>query len=117
MITQRPSIDSWLELTQHPDPQVRRRAVASACSCHIKTNRQQIWDRLLAMAEDSDSRVRSYVVHNLVDGSPSVRKDEVVATLERMQHDADPNLRRRVRRLVAYYRRTGTVNAGKAMGL
>ena len=69
------------------------------------------------MTEDPDSSVRSYVVHNLVDGSPSVRKEEVVATLERMQQDADFHLRRRVRRLVAYYRRTGTVNAGKAMGL
>jgi hypothetical protein len=110
-------IDLWLELTQHRDPKVRRRAVASACSCHLKANHLQIWDRLLAMTEDPDSSVRSHVLHNLVDGSPSVRRDEVVARLERMQHDADPHLRRRVRRLVAYYRRTGTVNAGKAMGL
>jgi HEAT repeats len=117
VMMQEASIDLWLELSQHPDPKVRRRAVASACSCHIKTNYQQIWDRLLAMAWDPDPRVRSMVLHNLVDGSPSVRQDEVVAALERMQHDADPNLRRRVRRLVAYYRRTGTVNAGKAMGL
>lgn len=114
---QKASIDRWLELTQHPDPKVRRRAVACACSCHIKSNYHRVWDRLLAMAEDPDYRVRSIVLHNLVDGSPSVRKDEVVATLERMQHDPDPNLRRRVRRLVAYYRRTGNVNAGKAMGL
>jgi hypothetical protein len=34
-----------------------------------------------------------------------------------MLHDSDLHLRRRVRRLMAYYRRTGTVNAGKAMGL
>jgi hypothetical protein len=116
-LIQGPSIDVWLALTQHPDPKVRRGAVASACSCHTKANYQQIWDRLLAMAEDPDPKVRSYVLHNLVDGSPSVRQDEVVAILERMQQDADPHLRRRVRRLVAYYRRTGTVNAGKAMGL
>src|ERR1700731_2338084 len=103
MLMQGTSIDLWLELTQHPDPKVRRGAVASACSCHIKANHEQIWGRLFAMTEDPDSRVRSYVVHNLVDGSPTVRQDEVVATLERMQHDADPYLRRRVRRLVAYY--------------
>jgi len=69
------------------------------------------------MSCDPDSKVRSYVLHNLVDGSPSSRKDEVVAALERMQQDPDPQLLRRARRLVAYYRRTGTVNAGKAMGL
>ncbi|HEY2105893.1 MAG TPA: hypothetical protein VGH29_08910, partial [Candidatus Binataceae bacterium] len=69
-------MELWLELTQHPDPKVRRRAVASACSCHIKANQRQIWDRLLAMTQDPDSSVRSYVLHNLVDGSPAVRKDK-----------------------------------------
>jgi HEAT repeat protein len=117
MNQQRLSIDQWFELTRHPDPKVRRRAVGSACSCHTKTDYPQVWDCLLAMSRDPDSKVRSYVLHNLVDGSPSSRKDEVVAALERMQQDPDPQLRRRARRLVAYYRRTGIVNAGKAMGL
>jgi hypothetical protein len=112
-----PSINQWLELSRHPDPRIRRRAVAAACSCHVKANYAQVWDRIIAMAEDPDPKVRSWVVHNLVDGSPSVRNGEVLATLERMQHDPDPHLRRRVRRLVAWYRRTGIVNAAKAMGL
>jgi hypothetical protein len=117
MNQQRLSIDQWFELTRHPDPKVRRRAVGSACSCHTKTDYPQVWDCLLAMSRDPDSKVRSYVLHNLVDGSPSSRKDEVVAALVRMQQDSDPRLRRRARRLVAYYRRTGIVNAAKAMGL
>ncbi len=82
-----------------------------------KADYPQVWDCLLAMSQDRDAKVRSYVLHNLVDGSPSSRKDEVVAALERMQQDPDPHLRRRARRLVAYYRRTGIMNAGKAMGL
>jgi hypothetical protein len=71
------------ELTRHPDPKVRRRAVVSACSRHTKADYPQVWDCLLAVSRDPDSKVRSYVLHNLVDGSPSSRKDEVVAALEK----------------------------------
>lgn len=117
MNQQRLSIDQWLELTRHRDPKVRRRAVGAACSCLTKADYPRVWDCLLAVSQDPDSKVRSYVLHNLVDGSPASRKDEVVATLERMQQDPDSQLRRQARRLVAYYRRTGIVNAGKAMGL
>jgi hypothetical protein len=85
------SISQWLELTRHSDPKVRRRAVVSACSCHVKANHAQVWDRVIAMAEDPDSKVRSWVAHNLVDGSPSDRNGEVLATLERMQNDPDPH--------------------------
>jgi hypothetical protein len=117
MDNRRLAINQWLETTWDQDPKVRRRAVGWACSCHTKADFPQVWDRLLAMSQDSDSKVRSGVLHNLVDGSPSSRKDEVVAALERMQQDPDPHLRRRARRLVGYYRRTGIVNAGKALGL
>jgi hypothetical protein len=62
------------------------------------------------MAADDDFQVRSTVLHVLCDGSPRSREQEVVAALQRLQHDPDVGLRRRVRKVLAQYRRSGTVN-------
>jgi HEAT repeat protein len=99
-----------LELTRHPDPRVRRRALRELCPCDLKANRPAVWDRVIEMAGDPDARVRSAVLHSLCDGSPRERETEVVAALERLAGDADRGLRRRARQVLASYRRTGRVN-------
>jgi hypothetical protein len=66
----------------------------------------------MEMTTDPDRRVRSHVVHALTDGSSRDREYEVVAALERMQADPDTLLRRRVRTILAVYRRTGAWNIG-----
>jgi hypothetical protein len=84
--------------------------VRQLCPCHLKRNDAQVWDRLIAMATDDDPKVRSTVLHVLCDGSPRSREQEVIAALPRMQRDNDEGLRRRARKVLAQYRRTGTVN-------
>jgi HEAT repeats len=103
-------LEEVLELTRDRDPRKRKWAVRQLCPCHLKYNDDQIWDRLSAMAADDDRQVRSTVLHVLCDGSPRSREQEIVAALERMQHDPDMGLRRRVRKVLAQYRRSGTVN-------
>ena len=80
------------------------------CPCHLKHNDAQVWDRLIAMATNDDPQVRSAVLNVLCDGSPRSREQEVIAALQRMQHDIDMDLRRRVRQVLAQHRRTGNVN-------
>jgi hypothetical protein len=65
---------------------------------------------LLELARDPDPDVRRMVVHALCDGSPAVYRDQVVRTLEMLAQDDDERVRRGARRVLAAYRRTGTVN-------
>ena len=103
-------IPSLLEMTHHPDPQVRKEAVHGLCPCNLRANNEQVWDRLLAMVTDDDPKVRAQVLHTLADGSAREREQDVVCALERMQQDPDPRLRRRVRQLLAHYRSGGRIN-------
>jgi hypothetical protein len=111
---QRPSRDDIadiLERTTSPDAAVRAEAVWSLCPCHVKRNEVVIWDRILALVDDPDTKVRSFVFHLLADGSPRDRQQEVVAAIEQFQSDPNVRLRRRARKLMAQYRRGGRINA------
>src|SRR5262245_32346813 len=101
-----------LAQTDDPDPRVRCEAVQQLCPCHLKQDVPAAWDRLLAMVSDPDARVRGVVLHTLTDGSPRGRAPAVVAALERLHYDPDEKLRRRARRILAHYRRTGRLNIG-----
>ena len=46
----------------------------------------------------------------LCDGSPRERESEVVAAVELLANDSDHKIRRRARRALAAYRRTGQIN-------
>jgi hypothetical protein len=105
-------VDAWVERTRSEDVEVRRLAVRALCPCHVRADHHTVWDRLLEMTTDPDRRVRSHVVHALTDGSPRDRECEIVAALECMQADPDTLLRRRVRKIMAVYRRTGAWNIG-----
>ena len=76
----------------------------------MKRQDDRIWERIFEMASDDDPHVRSTILHALGDGSPRALEPRVVSALEGMRDDADPSLRRRVRKLLAVYRRTGQVN-------
>ena len=103
-------LGEWLDWTRDADPRVRSRAIGQACPCHVKANRPALWDRLIEMAGDADARVRGHVLHTLADGSPREREIEIVAAIESMRNDPDRRLRRRVRKLLASYRRSGNIN-------
>jgi hypothetical protein len=103
-------LEEVLELTRDRDPRRRTWAVRQLCPCHLKRNDAPAWDRLIARATDDDPHVRGTVLHVLCDGSPRSREQEAIAVLQRMQHDTDVGLRRRARKVLAQYRRTGTLN-------
>ena len=76
----------------------------------MKAHDDRIWKRIFELSVDESKQVRATVFHALGDGPPRTLEQKVVATLESMRDDADPGLRRQVRKLIAHYRRTGTVN-------
>ena len=77
----------------------------------MRSNQKEVWDLLIEMSNDEDAGARSVVLHNLCDGSPQDREDEVVDALERLANDKDRKLRRRARNSLAIYNRTGIVNS------
>jgi HEAT repeat protein len=103
-------IQELLAQTHDPDPKVRKLAVHYLCPCEVKHDVPPVWDRLLAMVDDPDPKVRAQVLHTLCDGSPRGREAQVVAAVEQLRNDPDEGLRRRVRKLLAQYQRTGKIN-------
>ena len=65
--------------------------------------------RLLELAGDPDPRVRGDVIHALTDSTPAPRVPAVIQALESRRNDPDAGIRRRVRKTLAHYRRTGKV--------
>ncbi|HEY8745196.1 MAG TPA: hypothetical protein VIU62_19070, partial [Chloroflexota bacterium] len=64
----------------------------------------------VALANDSDPKVRNWVLHVLTDGSPRSQQAEVVQVLHHLYDDPDLKLRRKARKILAAYRRTGNLN-------
>ncbi len=104
-------INRILELTGDPDPKVRRLALKNLCGCHVRSDVQAIWNRLFELVADPDAGVRFEVVHAFGDSSPKHRAHEIAAAVEPLYNDPDLHLRKRVRKLLKAYRRTGNVNA------
>jgi len=103
-------IDEVLAQTYSCDPKERATALRQLCPCHLRRNVPHIWERVMEMAGDPEPGVRSNVLHLLADGSPRELESRVVAAIEGMLGDPDQKLRRRVRKLIGYYRRTGQIN-------
>jgi len=110
MRTYKQQMDALLEQTASGDAKMRAAALRELCPCHVKFNDARVWARTLAMASDRDVKVRATVLHVLCDGSPRERHMEVVAAVERLQHDPDDKLRRRARKVMAQFRKTGQIN-------
>ena len=108
--TDRSSIDDLLDETRSGDSLARARALQSLCPCHVKRNEPRVWARVLELVDDPSPHVRRHVLHLLGDGSPREREQEVVTAIERLHNDPDARLRRRVRQLLARYRRGGRIN-------
>ena len=103
-------IPKLLRLTYDDDPKVRSLAAKNLCGCHVRADHPEIWDRILELLDDPDVDVRANAVHALGDSSPNHRAHDFAAALEALYNDPDPHLRKRVRKVITAYRRTGSVN-------
>ncbi|PRP75020.1 hypothetical protein PROFUN_07413 [Planoprotostelium fungivorum] len=89
-------IQDFIEATRAVNPMDRKAALRELCPCHVLRNVPEFWDRIIDMANDPDARVRYQVLHNLCDGSPKDREEDVIETIERMHNDENKLIRRRV---------------------
>jgi HEAT repeats len=107
--TDRDQLGGLLELSRSEDTQVRQLACRNLCTCHVRADDDRVWARLLEMAGDPDPRVRGDVLHAMTDSTPAPRVPAVIRALEACHNDPDVRIRRRVRKTLAHYRRTGKV--------
>lgn len=103
-------IDVIIELTKHPDPKVRQRAVKEMCPCHVQKDLEAFWTRVLEMRHDEAANVRQQVLHDLCDGSPAHLEFDVAEALQDFNTDPDPEIRRKAHKALTSYRRKGKWN-------
>jgi hypothetical protein len=107
--TAKGDLDALLELSRSQDSRARQLAWRKLCTCHVRADYDRIWTRLLELVEDPDPLVRGDVLHAITDSTPAPRVPAVIRALESRQDDPDEGIRRRVRKTLAHYRRTGKV--------
>lgn len=103
------ALDGLLELSWSPESRARQLACKNLCTCHVRADDDRVWARLLELVDDPDPQVRGDVIHALTDSTPATRVPAVVQALQSRHNDADERIRRRVRKTLAHYRRTGKV--------
>lgn len=104
------TLEDFLELTKNESPLIRKKALKNLCPCKVKSDIEQVWNRVFEMYDDPDENVRYQVLHTLCDGSPKDREDKVIEVLEKLWNDQDEKVKRRVRKALNSYRRTGNWN-------
>jgi HEAT repeat protein len=102
-------LDSLLELSRSEMASFRQIACKNLCTCHLRADYDEVWTRLLELIEDPDPQVRGDVIHALTDSTPASRVPAVIQVLESRHNDPDKAIRRRVRKTLAHYRRTGKI--------
>eukprot|EP00297_Palpitomonas_bilix_P016758 CAMPEP_0113883874 /NCGR_PEP_ID=MMETSP0780_2-20120614/9873_1 /TAXON_ID=652834 /ORGANISM="Palpitomonas bilix" /LENGTH=118 /DNA_ID=CAMNT_0000871289 /DNA_START=15 /DNA_END=368 /DNA_ORIENTATION=+ /assembly_acc=CAM_ASM_000599 len=101
------SIHAFITTTYSSSPAERAKAVRNLCPCHVKANVDDVWDRIIEMAEDKDVTVRRAVLHTLCDGSPKAREHDIIEALRLLSRDHDKEIRRKVHKALAHYDRDG----------
>eukprot|EP01116_Phalansterium_solitarium_P009635 TRINITY_DN23888_c0_g1_i1.p1 TRINITY_DN23888_c0_g1~~TRINITY_DN23888_c0_g1_i1.p1 ORF type:complete len:117 (-),score=14.93 TRINITY_DN23888_c0_g1_i1:72-422(-) len=102
--------DEILAATHSSNPTLRKMALREFCPCHVRKDFDIVWARVLEMITDEDENVREQVVHSLCDGSPRHREEDVIAALESLWNDPSEKIKRKVRRVLTEYRRSGAWN-------
>jgi hypothetical protein len=85
----------------------RQHALRNLCTCHVQADDDEVWATLVRMLDDPVVRVRAEALHAVTDSTPASRVETVVAALEAHRDEDDLKLRRRIRKTLAHYRRTG----------
>ena len=102
-------IERLLALADSPEVIERQLAAKNLCTCHVQADDARVAAKLFELFNDPEVRVRSDVLHALTDSTPTERVPMVLAALEARRNDPDPKLRRRIRRTLAHYGRTGKI--------
>jgi hypothetical protein len=107
--TAKDDLDGLLELSRSQDSRARQLACRNLCTCHVRADDDRVWTRLLDLVADPDPGVRGDVLHAITDSTPAPRVPAVIQALESRHNDPDAGIRRRARKTLAHYRRTGKV--------
>lgn len=107
--TAKDALDRLLELSRSEESKARQLACKNLCTCHVRADDDRVWTRLLELVEDPDPRVRGDVIHAITDSTPAPRVQAVIQALDSCRNDPDERIRRRVRKTLAHYHRTGKV--------
>lgn len=97
----------YLERTYDPNPQRRKKALKDLCPCHVRADIPQLWERIFECLQDLDGAVRGQALHALGDGSPSHLEQRIV---EALYNDPHPDVKKKARKMLNSYRRTGKWN-------
>jgi len=106
------SVQQALAASYDTDPLARRLAAKNLCPCHVRSNRAEVWERLIELANDPDPGVRSDALHALTDGAPKPYWPRIATVLNDRRRDDNPKIRRMAKRLLARQRSSGTFNVG-----
>ena len=85
----------------------RQHALRNLCTCHVQADDDDVWATLVRMLDDPVVRVRAEALHAVTDSTPASRVEAVVAALEQRRDETNLKLRRRIRKTLAHYYRTG----------
>lgn len=104
------SFHDYIKRTYDPDAKKRKQALKDLCPCHVKADIPELWERIFECLHDEDGIVRDQALHALGDGSPSHLEERIVEAVEKMYNDPHPDVKKKARRMLNSYRRTGKWN-------
>ena len=82
----------------------------SLCPCSVRADIDMVWERIFEMVDDVSPIVRDQAMHALGDGSPRHLEARIVEAMGKRYNDEDPAVRKKARRMMNAYRRTGKWN-------
>lgn len=104
------TISEYLRRTYDPDPRKRKAALKDLCPCHVRADIPELWERIFELLKDEEGIVRDQALHALGDGSPSHLEERIVEAVEGLYNDPHPDVKKKARRVLNSYRRTGKWN-------
>lgn len=104
------TISEYLKRTYDSDPRKRKKALKDLCPCHVRADIPELWDRIFQMLTDEEGIVRDQALHALGDGSPTHLEHRIVEAVESLYNDPHPDVKKKARRMLNAYRKTGKWN-------
>lgn len=104
------TIQYYLERTHDPNPLKRKQALKDLCPCHVRADIPALWDRIFELLHDEEGIVRDQALHALGDGSPRHLEARIIEAVESMYNDPHPDVKKKARRMLNAYRKTGKWN-------